>query len=86
MQNAQHRGESEFIFPVGYQRFHRRQLFNFPLNRWYSQGYARREDMAEVGEPSTTKAQQQPNNSIERAALRAAADADRQAPSNNHHL
>jgi len=42
--------------------------------------------MAEVGEPLTTKAQQQPNNSIERAALRAAADADRQAPSNNHHL
>ena len=35
--------------PVGYHKFHRKQLFNFPLNRWYSQGYARREDMAEVG-------------------------------------
>jgi len=39
----------KLTFPVGYLRFHRDQLFNFPLNRWYSQGYVRREDMAEVG-------------------------------------
>ena len=36
-------------FPVGYERFHRAQLFNFQLNRWYALGYARREDMAEAG-------------------------------------
>ncbi|MCG3156411.1 MAG: hypothetical protein DKINENOH_03035 [bacterium] len=41
--------DSRPIFPVGYHRFHRDQLFNFPLNRWYSLGYVRREDMAEAG-------------------------------------
>lgn len=45
---AQIRGLAQ-TFPVGYHRFHRKQLFNFPLNRWYSQGYVRREDMAEAG-------------------------------------
>jgi len=50
MQNKPHDRELQLTFPVGYLRFHRDQLFNFPLNRWYSQGYARREDMAEAGE------------------------------------
>ncbi len=36
-------------FPAGYHRFHRKQLFNFQLNRWYTMGYARYEDMAEAG-------------------------------------
>jgi pimeloyl-ACP methyl ester carboxylesterase len=40
---------SEFEFPVGYHRFHRKQLFNFQLNRWYSLGYTRREDIEEAG-------------------------------------
>ena len=39
----------EFHFPVGYHRFHESQVFNFQLNRWLSLGYARYEDMAEVG-------------------------------------
>ncbi|MBN2071624.1 MAG: alpha/beta hydrolase [Candidatus Krumholzibacteriota bacterium] len=39
----------EFDFPVGYREFHRKQLFNFQLNRWYSLGYARREDMEKAG-------------------------------------
>ncbi|MFC1662210.1 hypothetical protein ACFL3S_12300 [Gemmatimonadota bacterium] len=39
----------EFSFPVGYERFHRKQLFNFQLNRPYSLGYALAEDLAEAG-------------------------------------
>ena len=39
----------EFHFPVGYYPFHKSQVFNFQLNRWHSLGYARYEDMAEVG-------------------------------------
>jgi pimeloyl-ACP methyl ester carboxylesterase len=38
-----------FSFPVGYEPFHPKQLFNFQMNRPYSLGYARREDLAEAG-------------------------------------
>lgn len=38
-----------FSFPVGYEAFHEDQLFNFQLNRPYSLGYARREDLEEAG-------------------------------------
>ncbi|MFH0990929.1 MAG: alpha/beta fold hydrolase [bacterium] len=41
--------EHEFVFPVGYHRFHKDQLFNFQLNRWYSLGYAKYEDCVEAG-------------------------------------
>jgi pimeloyl-ACP methyl ester carboxylesterase len=41
--------KTEFKFPVGYQNFHKDQLFNYQLNRWYSWGYARYEDMEEAG-------------------------------------
>lgn len=41
--------KTEFTFPVGYHTFHKKQVFNFQLNRWYSLGYARFEDIAEVG-------------------------------------
>jgi pimeloyl-ACP methyl ester carboxylesterase len=41
-------------FPVGYERFHRRQLYNFQLNRPYSFGYARLEDLREAGEKVRT--------------------------------
>jgi len=41
-------------FPVGYERFHKKQLFNFQLNRPYSFGYARFEDMKEVGQKIKT--------------------------------
>jgi len=40
---------TEIIFPVGYHNFHKNKLFNFTLNRWYSIGYARYEDMLEAG-------------------------------------
>jgi len=40
----------KFTFPVGYHNFHKDQAFNFQLNRWYSFGYARFEDMEEAGQ------------------------------------
>ena len=39
----------KFQFPTHYQKFHKDQVFNFQLNRWYSLGYARLEDMQEAG-------------------------------------
>ncbi len=41
-------------FPVGYHQFHEDQVFNFQLNRWHSLGYARFEDMKEVGQRINT--------------------------------
>ena len=41
--------QSEKIFPVGYYNFHKTQFFNFQLNRWYSIGLARYEDMLAAG-------------------------------------
>lgn len=46
--------KSRFTFPVGYQEFHKEQLFNYQLNRWYSFGYARLEDMQEAGKKIRT--------------------------------
>jgi pimeloyl-ACP methyl ester carboxylesterase len=46
--------EEEFHFPVGYHQFHKDQVFNFQLNRWYSLGYARFEDMQDVGKRINT--------------------------------
>jgi pimeloyl-ACP methyl ester carboxylesterase len=40
---------SNFTLPVGYHKFHKKQLFNFQLNRWHSLGYARYEDMVQAG-------------------------------------
>lgn len=42
--------KTKFKFPVGYHEFHKDQLFNFQLNRWYSFDYARFEDMKEAGQ------------------------------------
>ena len=39
-----------FSFPVGYHKFHKKQLFNFQLNRWYSLGYSRFEDIKVIGQ------------------------------------
>jgi len=40
---------TNLTFPIGYHKFHKNKLFNFTLNRWYSIGYARYEDMLEAG-------------------------------------
>jgi len=36
-------------FPVGFHKFNEDKAFNFQLNRWYSMGYARIEDVTTVG-------------------------------------
>ncbi len=46
--------KNKFAFPVGYHEFHKDQVFNFQLNRWYSLGYARLEDMKEAGQKIDT--------------------------------
>ena len=38
------------FFPLGYYSFHRKQVFNFQLNRGYSLGFTRFEDIEKVGE------------------------------------
>lgn len=43
-----------FTYPVGYHRFHKDQLFNFQLNRPYSLGYARLEDLTAAGQRIAT--------------------------------
>lgn len=40
---------NKFEFPIGHYKFHKNQLFNFQLNRWYSFGYARFEDFVQAG-------------------------------------
>jgi len=39
----------QFKFPVGYHEFNKDKAFNFQLNRWYSMGYARFEDVKTAG-------------------------------------
>lgn len=41
--------ETELAFPVGYHTLHKKQLFNFQLNRWHSLGYVRLADLVEAG-------------------------------------
>ena len=41
---------TKFTFPIGYHEFHKDQGINFQLNRYYSIGYARFEDMKEAGQ------------------------------------
>jgi pimeloyl-ACP methyl ester carboxylesterase len=36
------------ILPVGFQNFHQNRFFNLQLNRWYSLGFARLEDLQKV--------------------------------------
>ncbi len=36
-------------FPIGFHSFHRNKFLNYQLNRWYALGYARLEDIREVG-------------------------------------
>jgi hypothetical protein len=43
-----------FDFPVGYNTFNPVKIINFQLNRWYSLGYARLEDVKSAGEQIKT--------------------------------
>lgn len=38
-----------FYFPTGFFQFHKKQLFNFQLNRPFSWGYAEYDDLITVG-------------------------------------
>ena len=42
--------KTELDFPVGYHQFHPDRGFNFQLNRWYSMGFARLENLEEAGQ------------------------------------
>jgi len=42
--------KTKFTFPVGYHEFHKNQVFNFQLNRYYSMGKAKFEDMQKAGQ------------------------------------
>ena len=42
--------KSKFTFPAGYHDFHKVKIIDFKLNRWYSLGYARFEDIKEVSQ------------------------------------
>lgn len=39
---------------MGYHKFHKDKLFNYQLNRWYSLGYARYEDVKKAGQKIST--------------------------------
>jgi len=41
---------TQFTFPIGYHRFHNKQLYNFQLNRWHSLGYLSYDDLLKAGE------------------------------------
>jgi len=43
-------GKAKFIFPAGYEDFHKDQAYNFQLNRYYSMGLGRFEDMKDAGQ------------------------------------
>ncbi len=49
-----HVRETPFTFPVGYHQFHKSQVYNYPLNRWYSLGFFKFEDIAHIGERIST--------------------------------
>ena len=44
----------KFAFPIGYHEFHKDPAFNFQLNRWYSMGYVRLEDIEDVSQKINT--------------------------------
>ena len=41
--------ETKYNLPIGYFDFHKKQVYNFQFNRWYSLGFSRYEDMVEAG-------------------------------------
>jgi len=42
--------DNKYELPIGYFDFHKKQVYNFQFNRWYSLGFARYEDMKEAGQ------------------------------------
>lgn len=44
------KSEAPVTFPVGYHKFHQSKVYNFQLNRWYSLGFFKYEDIVNIGE------------------------------------
>ena len=44
---------NETIFPVGYHIFHTNKAYNYQLNRWYSLGFTKYEDISNLGKIKT---------------------------------
>ena len=42
--------ETPVTLPVGYHQFHKSQVYNYQLNRFYSLGFFKFEDIAHIGE------------------------------------
>lgn len=42
--------ENKISFPIGYKDFHKKQIFNYQLNRWYSFGFFSYKDSKKAGE------------------------------------
>ncbi len=45
--------ENRLEFPIGYHKFHKKELYNFQLNRWYSMGYLPYNELEETGKKIT---------------------------------
>ncbi|NWG33211.1 MAG: hypothetical protein HXY42_02115, partial [Chloroflexi bacterium] len=43
-----------YTLPVGYFKFHKDAFINYQLNRWYSLGFTRKEDIEKVGKEIKT--------------------------------
>ncbi|MGM7681821.1 alpha/beta fold hydrolase [Cytobacillus sp. Hm23] len=39
---------TQFDYPVGYHDFHKTKIIDYQMNRWYSMGYTRKEDMVDA--------------------------------------
>lgn len=48
------KSNTQYKFPVGYHEFNKNEAFNYQLNRFYSMGQTRLEDMEEVGKKVKT--------------------------------
>ena len=46
--------KQKVIFPIGYYQFHKKQVYNFQLNRGYSLGFTKFEDIEKIGEKINT--------------------------------
>ncbi len=46
--------QQKMQLPIGYFRFHKDTFINYQLNRWYSLGYTRKQDVEEIGANTKT--------------------------------
>lgn len=58
------------VLPVGFHRFHKNQFFNLQFNRWYSEGFARFEDLQKAAHIRTMADNKMVFTSLAEEALR----------------